>query len=431
MNKMLVLATFLIATIVWFNFNATESAPVVIDETLAETPTETATNDLDSDSSIDIPPIPADNEDCVNVEVLATRHKKKQPSRPLPNYIGKESKSIEVDAGLDFAADELAITDLYGRATIADGSKLFTRWLTTDEFYYYTQGTEYSKRESKDIDIRIINKYQINARVELPDVAENRYVDLYLLASDSESNWAADMVTITIEPVEPDNVAFYQIDMPDPNLLSCVEEHATQRHYTFVEDLKHLNCDNYKIADLTGIEYLFNLETFSAINNKIKDISQLKKLKKLSKINLNQNQIYDLRPLQHLPLLSELRLRENQIEDVSPLFELNLLVRLDLSQNKIERFMFREEFYLTHLNISANPLENIGMISAIKGLKTLNLAETPIHRIRDLFRHRRMAKLSAIEELDVSNCHNLLCPVLDVLEQSKVLKFTRKGECRY
>lgn len=74
-----------------------------------------------------------------------------------------------------------------------------------------------------------------------------------------------------------------------------------------------------EITDLSGLEYMVDLETLQLNNNVIEDLTPLTGLVKLKKLYLNSNYISDLTPLAGLIKLEQLILHTNKITDIEPL----------------------------------------------------------------------------------------------------------------
>jgi len=73
------------------------------------------------------------------------------------------------------------------------------------------------------------------------------------------------------------------------------------------------------ITDLSGLEYMVDLETLQLNNNLITDLTPLAGLVKLKKLYLNSNYISDISPLQNMVKLEQLILHTNFITDIEPL----------------------------------------------------------------------------------------------------------------
>lgn len=112
--------------------------------------------------------------------------------------------------------------------------------------------------------------------------------------------------------------------------------------------------------DLTGMEYLTGLTSFTAKNCKIEDISPLQDLNNLEYLDLANNNIKDISALNNLDKLDTLKLRGNLIDDYMPTQSYyNDIAIKDFSLNDVDDFVFRIK------NVSESG--EIGTVYIIKG----------------------------------------------------------------
>ncbi len=94
--------------------------------------------------------------------------------------------------------------------------------------------------------------------------------------------------------------------------------------------------------DLTGMEYLTGLTSFTATYCKIDDITPLQGLSNLTSLNLRNNNIKDISALSNLTQLKTLRLRGNLIEDYTPTQNYyESITTKDFSLSNTDDFVFR------------------------------------------------------------------------------------------
>ena len=189
--------------------------------------------------------------------------------------------------------------------------------------------------------------------------------------------------------------AFVQaiIDIPDAVLRAELEDQLRKtpgEPITSVElaGLERITVDPYYrdpgdpgVADLTGLEFAFGLQSLYIYGGEITDLSPLAGLINLRSLGLGDNNIVDLSPLTSLTRLTSLDLTHNDIEgitalasligitylgldanlihDVSPLGELPNLKTLYLGGNKIVDISSLVDLSsLTHLDVQINPLSD-------------------------------------------------------------------------
>ena len=90
-----------------------------------------------------------------------------------------------------------------------------------------------------------------------------------------------------------------------------------------------------EIKDITGLEYMTNLEKLTLEGVGLKNIEFISNLKQLNNVNVSHNQIEDITPLSSLENLQWLNLTGNRIKDVSVLGSMLDLLSLKLAENEI------------------------------------------------------------------------------------------------
>ncbi|PEA07643.1 internalin [Bacillus cereus] len=90
-----------------------------------------------------------------------------------------------------------------------------------------------------------------------------------------------------------------------------------------------------EIKDVTGLEYMVNLESLTLEGVGLKNIEFISNLKQLNAMNVSHNQIEDITPLSSLKNLQWLNLADNRVKDVSVLGSMLDLISLKLAGNEI------------------------------------------------------------------------------------------------
>ena len=135
---------------------------------------------------------------------------------------------------------------------------------------------------------------------------------------------------------------------------------------------------NEQVADLTGLEYAWNLTRLSIQNGVFADLSPLEKLSKLTDLSITNNPIIaDLTPLAGLPNVRYLNLGGNRgISDLSPIFGYNNLISLSLSGTAVDSidFLAGPGFAgLETLNLSNTLVGDLSPIASLTGLRNLHI----------------------------------------------------------
>ncbi len=160
------------------------------------------------------------------------------------------------------------------------------------------------------------------------------------------------------------------------------------------EKITYLNVQASNVIDITGIQYMKNLDSLILLNNKIKDISALKQLTNLKNLNLNINQINDITVLKYMENLSVLSLDVNQISDISALKDLINLKSLSLDSNQISDIsVLKNLTNMETIRLDYNQISDISALANMTNMKSLYLAH---NKIRDISEIKTLVKMKVI-----------------------------------
>ena len=218
------------------------------------------------------------------------------------------------------------------------------------------------------------------------------------------------------------------VRIPDLNLRAAIAEALgkspnapiTVEEMEGLDDLGRRYVGSKGIRDLTGLQFVTNLEWLDLQDNQISDISPLVGLINLRTLILNNNLVSDISPLKGLKNLDYLKLRGNQVSDISPIAGLINLEILEIEHNEISDISALTGLInLRNLNLSDNlfsdlspiagliNLERIAFsnkrisdISALAGLINLKAMTTWSNPISDI---SPLAGLTQLEKIDM--CH--------------------------
>lgn len=119
------------------------------------------------------------------------------------------------------------------------------------------------------------------------------------------------------------------VNIPDPELEKCIRN--TYPPITGdltvgkLESIKSMSCVGVTMNDLSGIEYLKNLEGLVFTDVKVEDIEPIGSLTQLKYLTIQEGGITDISSLSNLVNLENIDLIGNQITDFSPLSKLSKL----------------------------------------------------------------------------------------------------------
>ncbi len=102
-----------------------------------------------------------------------------------------------------------------------------------------------------------------------------------------------------------------------------------------IKKLEILKEKGNEIKDITGLEYMTNLEKLTLEGVGLKNIEFISNLKQLNNVNISHNQIEDITPLSSLENLQWLNLADNHIKDVTVIGSMLNLFSLNLAGNEI------------------------------------------------------------------------------------------------
>ncbi|MTK11015.1 MAG: leucine-rich repeat protein, partial [Clostridiaceae bacterium] len=204
--------------------------------------------------------------------------------------------------------------------------------------------------------------------------------------------------------------------------------------------LKSLSLLSNKISDINSLEELANLHELNLSCNKITDISALKRLINLNKLDLGFNTINDISALKGLTNLKELTLGSNKINDISPLKGMTNLESLTLYGNNISDISILKELTnLKHLSLSGNKISDISALKELTNLDSISLDNNNISDIITLkgltnlsfiyLNDNKISDISSLKELtnvnvlDLSN--NKISNISELKELTKLTKLTR------
>jgi Leucine-rich repeat (LRR) protein len=166
----------------------------------------------------------------------------------------------------------------------------------------------------------------------------------------------------------------------------------------WVKNLNELYLYHNQISDISSVASLTSLESLSLGDNQISDVSLLASLSNLNYLTLNDNQISDVSSLASLTSLEDLFLYRNQISDVSLLASLSNLNYLNLNENQISDVSSLASLTsLEILSLDYNQISDVSSLASLTNLKSLNLYYNQISDVSSL------ASLTSLERLSLGD----------------------------
>ncbi|MGG0155436.1 leucine-rich repeat domain-containing protein, partial [Bacillus mycoides] len=141
------------------------------------------------------------------------------------------------------------------------------------------------------------------------------------------------------------------------------------------------------INDVSGLEYMTNLENLMLEEVKLDNIHFISKLRKLKSVSITYGELEDIGPLAELEQMEFLTLRNNKISDVSPLNQMKKIKMLDLNSNYIKDIkpLFTVKS-LRNLTVANNQISNAGLegVHQLKNLKTFEISNNGLSNIEHI-----------------------------------------------
>ena len=198
--------------------------------------------------------------------------------------------------------------------------------------------------------------------------------------------------------------------IPDKKLREYINKHSldrtdlstpiTKEDLLKVKTLKIIDGQNNGITDLSGLEYMANLEDLTLEKFELKSIDFISNLKNLKSVNLANNKIENLEPLAKLEKLAVLNISNNNNQNIKPLFTLNSLKKLNVSANKINNESLQGIQEFKNLGILIINNNDISSLEEISGITKMDELEIKGNKIVDV---TPLTKAKELRFLDLSD----------------------------
>src|SRR6056297_1757674 len=222
------------------------------------------------------------------------------------------------------------------------------------------------------------------------------------------------------------------INFADPDLEDVIrnkiDKPTGEIYESDVEEIISLTATSSNIDNLSGIEYLINLEYLDLWDNQVSDISPLSNLTNLTSLNFESNQVSDISPLSNLTNLTHLYFGNNQVSDISPLSNLTNLIHLHLSNNQVSDISPLSNLTnLTLLEFCDNQVSEISPLSNLTNLTTLCFGNNQVSDISALVDNSGLNSWTAIwmqyNNLDLTAGSEDMKNIEDLLERGVTIYY--------
>ncbi|MEK4407581.1 leucine-rich repeat domain-containing protein [Bacillus sp. FSL L8-0642] len=179
-----------------------------------------------------------------------------------------------------------------------------------------------------------------------------------------------------------------------------LEAPITKEDLLKIKTFKITNGQGNGIKDISGIEYMSNLESLELENLELKNIAFISDLRSLKSVSLAHNQIENIEPFSKLEKLEKLNISNNNVKNIEPLFKVNSLKKLTASNNKINNDTIQGIQQLKNLSVLILNSNEISSVEAISEISMLNELELIGNQVVDI---EPLSKLKNLQWLNLSD----------------------------
>ncbi|MEC5239096.1 leucine-rich repeat domain-containing protein [Bacillus mycoides] len=323
------------------------------------------------------------------------------------------------------------------KLTIEKGKKIVTATLSDSDFF------EYLKTEDIDTpglfhDVKVISedkkkngtkviqfevgelgkRYNMQMHIYIPTMAyDNKYqVQFEVNALNLENNVPKDQKENKEDKVDQQDgnvIVDKQLQM-HINKYNLNRENLntpiTKEDLLKVKSLIVVETKSKGIKDVSGLEYMTNLENLTLEEVKLENIQFISKLRQLKSLSITYGELEDIGPLAELEHVEILSLRNNKISDLSPLSQMKKIKMLDLNSNYIKDI--KPLFTVTTLRtltVANNQISNANLagIEQLKNVKNLSLSNNGLTNIEHITSMKKLVELD-LSKNELKNIESLL-----------------------
>ncbi|EJS06042.1 NEAT domain-containing protein [Bacillus cereus] len=300
------------------------------------------------------------------------------------------------------------------KLTIENGKKIVTATLSDSDFFQYLK-TEDIHTPGVFHDVKVISedKKKNGTKVIQFEVGElgkryNMRMHIYIptMAYDNKYQVQFEVNTLNLDKDVPEAQKENKEDKVDQQDANVIVDKQLQRHinkYNLnrenlddpitkedllkVKSLIVVEAKSKGIKDVSGLEYMTNLENLTLEEVKLKNIKFISDLRQLKSLSITYGELEDIGPLATLEHIEFLTLRNNKISDLSPLSLMKKIKMLDLNSNYIKDIkpLFTVKSLRT-LTVANNQISNAGLegVHQLKNLKTFEISNNGLSNVEHI-----------------------------------------------
>ncbi|MGG0125282.1 NEAT domain-containing protein [Bacillus paranthracis] len=311
------------------------------------------------------------------------------------------------------------------KLTVENGKKIVTATLSDSDFFQYLK-TEDIHTPGVFHDVKVISedKKKNGTKVIQFEVGElgkryNMQMHIYIptMAYDNKYQVQFEVNTLNLENNVPEAQKENKedkVDQQDENgnviLDKQLQKHInkynlnrenldtpiTKEDLLKVKSLIVVEAKSKGIKDVSGLEYMKNLENLTLEEVKLENIKFISNLRQLKSLSITYGELEDIGPLAELEHIESLSLRNNKISDLSPLSQMKKIKLLDLNSNYIKDIkpLFTAKSLRT-LTVANNQISNANLagIEQLKNVKSLSLSNNGLTNIEHITPMKKLVEL--------------------------------------
>jgi len=311
------------------------------------------------------------------------------------------------------------------KLTVENGKKIVTATLSDSDFFQYLK-TEDIHTPGVFHDVKVISedKKKNGTKVIQFEVGElgkryNMQMHIYIptIAYDNKYQVQFEVNTLNLENNVPEAQKENKedkVDQQDENgnviLDKQLQKHInkynlnrenldtpiTKEDLLKVKSLIVVEAKSKGIKDVSGLEYMKNLENLTLEEVKLENIKFISNLRQLKSLSITYGELEDIGPLAELEHIESLSLRNNKISDLSPLSQMKKIKLLDLNSNYIKDIkpLFTAKSLRT-LTVANNQISNADLagIEQLKNVKSLSLSNNGLTNIEHITPMKKLVEL--------------------------------------
>ncbi|PDY13670.1 internalin [Bacillus cereus] len=325
------------------------------------------------------------------------------------------------------------------KLTIENGKEIVTATLSESDFFKYLKKEDiHTPGVFHDVKVISEDKKKNGTKVIQFEVGElgkryNMQMHIYIptMAYDNKYQVQFEVNTLNLEnnvPEEQKENKEDKVDQQDESGNVIVDKQLqmhinkynlnrenlntpiTKEDLLKVKSLIVVEAKSKGIKDVSGLEYMTNLENLTLEEVKLDNMQFISKLRQLKSVNITYSELQNIEPLAELENIENLSLRNNKISDVSPLSQMKKIKILDLNSNDIKDItpLFTVTSLRT-LTLANNQISNANLagIEQLKNVKNLSLSNNGLTNIEHITSMKKLVELD-LSKNELKNIEPLL-----------------------